>query len=608
MSRKRKLDEGPGAEVEGNMHLRNRKKEFSYSLNMDDFLPDNIFDSDYGMSLMFGSEFVSKHSSQLKIKPVKNQTKTSNKSKKKSDKKNLKHDKKNLKPDEIRIEPKEKKRKTSSDTKNSKTKPKVKSAKKEIKNVSDENIQSDKKTNVKLDRNDIKSLIHGINVMEQDMKSSKNKLNSEKERKSKNTGKNDSSCIKSKPDEKNDTKSYKDMKTKSKTNKELKSKDDNKSNSKNKVSDKSNIKSPKINRKSDDKSKNESIEESKDHITKSDSNKTNEIKSTSNKRKATKPKPSLAKSDTNAVKSKNTPRKVKGKGDSKENDVDDVLITGESSGSQERKKFRTKLSFLNCMEEEVLDEEMLSDMTINYSLLLLHKQFPSIKGLEDTELGPKGLFSQQNGNFIQILFADTHWLLACVNGSTPKDQVYIFNSKSDGTLSNEFIKQTFLLRPRNKRQRTLTLSVQSVQQQRNDTDCGPLALCYAVDLMFKKNPVGRHYDLLKLREHLFQCLKNGKFTVFPITVGTSRKIRLNVCDESKIKVNIHCSCKGKACCFEKEGIANDVILCSRCQGIFFRTCGDIPEEYFHKEMIDAWSCVKCASKVQKIQKSTRLKR
>ena len=66
-------------------------------------------------------------------------------------------------------------------------------------------------------------------------------------------------------------------------------------------------------------------------------------------------------------------------------------------------KFRTKFQksidkifILSAILEQNLSnpQVLLSDMVINYSLLLLHKQFPDALDLEDTELGIWKKFSK----------------------------------------------------------------------------------------------------------------------------------------------------------------------------------------------------------------------
>ena len=50
-------------------------------------------------------------------------------------------------------------------------------------------------------------------------------------------------------------------------------------------------------------------------------------------------------------------------------------------------------------------------MVINYSLLLLHEQFPDAHSLEDTELRTWKQFSKQIWEFFQILHDVNHWLV-----------------------------------------------------------------------------------------------------------------------------------------------------------------------------------------------------
>jgi hypothetical protein len=74
-------------------------------------------------------------------------------------------------------------------------------------------------------------------------------------------------------------------------------------------------------------------------------------------------------------------------GDDDDDDDDDVLITGVVKGTGQIEK-RKKRKMDQLEEKSIETGKMLSDMSINIAQNLLHHQFPTCQGLEDTTLGP----------------------------------------------------------------------------------------------------------------------------------------------------------------------------------------------------------------------------
>ena len=68
---------------------------------------------------------------------------------------------------------------------------------------------------------------------------------------------------------------------------------------------------------------------------------------------------------------------------------------------------RTNIEFSKEIEKEILSGNCSSDMAANLEQLVIHKQFPTINGLEHTELGLRKLFNIRMGKFFQILFVIT---------------------------------------------------------------------------------------------------------------------------------------------------------------------------------------------------------
>lgn len=54
-----------------------------------------------------------------------------------------------------------------------------------------------------------------------------------------------------------------------------------------------------------------------------------------------------------------------------------------------------------------------------------------------------------------------------------------------------------------------------VQQQLNGFDCGVFAVAFATCLVYGTKPDNINFDLSKIRQHLYDCLKNNQITPFP---------------------------------------------------------------------------------------------
>ena len=115
------------------------------------------------------------------------------------------------------------------------------------------------------------------------------------------------------------------------------------------------------------------------------------------------------------------------------------------------------------MEEEILSGNCLSHIAINLAQFRIHKQFPSINGLEHTELGLRKWFSIRKGT----------------------DNIRV--------------------------------NIRPVQQQGNGVDCGSFAIVFAVTLAFGNKPKMISYDEGNLPRHLVECLKSETFSPFPST-------------------------------------------------------------------------------------------
>ena len=59
---------------------------------------------------------------------------------------------------------------------------------------------------------------------------------------------------------------------------------------------------------------------------------------------------------------------------------------------------------------------------------MLFKNFPHIRGFEDTTLGPLNMFSVQTGEFVQVLHENNHWVTVSSPTESATSVVYFYYS------------------------------------------------------------------------------------------------------------------------------------------------------------------------------------
>ena len=92
------------------------------------------------------------------------------------------------------------------------------------------------------------------------------------------------------------------------------------------------------------------------------------------------------------------------------------------------------------IEEEILGGNCLSDMTINLSRSILRQQFPSVLGLEHTELGLRNMFTVKKSSFLQILYGNYQWVTVSGN---EKDEISFYDSLTNGIIPRVFLHQIY---------------------------------------------------------------------------------------------------------------------------------------------------------------------
>ena len=177
----------------------------------------------------------------------------------------------------------------------------------------------------------------------------------------------------------------------------------------------------------------------------------------------------------------------------------------------------------------------LSDLEVNGAQALLNQQYPTCEGLEDTCLSHQSQFSVQGGEFLQIYNVNgNHWVLFSTIGCVP-GKVKVFDS-----LYRHLHVETcsaiagLLCSPLEE----IQVEMPRTQRQTNGSDCGLFAIAFATSILHGEDPCQEAYDVLKMRPHLVQCLKQGKMFPFP---PASKKFFVH--EEKAFHIKLACSCR-----------------------------------------------------------------
>ena len=117
---------------------------------------------------------------------------------------------------------------------------------------------------------------------------------------------------------------------------------------------------------------------------------------------------------------------------------------------------------------------------------------------------------------------------------------------------------------------TIELNLETVQVQRNSTDCGVYAIAFLTDLCHGKDPASCQYaGIVELRNHLISCLENGQLSPFPSTVTAKKKPLVK-------QLNVYCCCRlPRAIEHVKHPPAEEattMIKCYICDNLYHYSC------------------------------------
>ena len=119
------------------------------------------------------------------------------------------------------------------------------------------------------------------------------------------------------------------------------------------------------------------------------------------------------------------------------------------------------------------------------------------------------------GEFVQILHTGhSHWVCISSVGCQP-NVVNLFDSLSHDIIEREVKEQVESLMA-DSNVKITSMPVMPVQQQQNGSDCGIfLQLVSLTCIVYGLDPRDMIFDILRMRPHLSQCLKDGIITSFP---------------------------------------------------------------------------------------------
>ena len=264
---------------------------------------------------------------------------------------------------------------------------------------------------------------------------------------------------------------------------------------------------------------------------------------------------------------------------------DDIKITGHCKRPAHLQNKRPTL-VLSSQERLKISTPgaMITDESINIAQNLLSSQFPQLKGLENSTLGPINGFSVFRDQFIQVLHTGSaHWICTS-NMNCPKNTISYYDSLCTGRPALAIKQQ--IAQFMHSSDPNITINIIPVQQQKSRTNnCGLFALAYATSLAFGEDPASILYDEQSLRKHLLGCIDNNSMTPFPKLVKPKKPS--SRCKKSLVRVEIHCSCRMP---WDDRKMAE----CESCLQWFHQDCEKIDDSVFVNGQ--EWVCSLCSCK------------
>ena len=134
--------------------------------------------------------------------------------------------------------------------------------------------------------------------------------------------------------------------------------------------------------------------------------------------------------------------------------------------------------------------------------------------------------------------------------------------------------------------KNMSISIPSVQQQLNSSDCGLFSIAFVTELLHSNYALNTNvrFQISQLRPHLIKCLEKGKLDPFP-KIAKMPKMPSN---DKEVRITVYCHCKLPGC-------IDNLISCEN------KKCSNITK-WFHVECVDKtnanekWCCDVCRPK------------
>ena len=155
-------------------------------------------------------------------------------------------------------------------------------------------------------------------------------------------------------------------------------------------------------------------------------------------------------------------------------------------------------------------------------------QFYFLYGLEDTGLGQKLMFKEQNREFVQILHnGNYHWVVLS-NIICSKNEIDYYDSLFHRKIRDHEKMQIFNIFKCSCKE--LKVNAEACQQQANGVDCGAFAIANTFHVSTGADIGKKKIQDDEMKDHLLQCIKSGHFQKFEKSGSSdivSRKIMKN---------------------------------------------------------------------------------
>lgn len=190
---------------------------------------------------------------------------------------------------------------------------------------------------------------------------------------------------------------------------------------------------------------------------------------------------------------------------------------------------------------------------------------------------------QDEEKFVQVmLVGKCHWITVSNVGCDQPGVVNIYDSLNNSVSADTMGQICSFWRSSVGK---ATFRIMNTLKQTNDYDCGLFAIACATELAFHKDPVKAHWDVQNMRNHLQDCLSNGKLSCFPQM--RERRVPSRNRYRNAVTEDLFCIC------MTPNDRKRPMIQCDNCSLWFHAKCLDVnldPDANYESEK---WFCPTC---------------